>query len=204
MGFWGSLSKWLAGKKREARILCVGLDNSGKSTILDKFKPKKDQRMDTAATLGFSVEKFKFSNITFTAFDMSGQGRYRNLWEKYYSKCDAIIFVLDSSDRLRIPVAKEELNELLKHPSIAGKPNLPILFYANKCDIRNSMPAPKCAQLLGLNKGSWEGNDLDNESPDFRPWYICASNAQTGEGLNEGIKWISEKLVSPGKVNRLV
>ena len=66
----------------------------------------------------------------FTAFDMSGQGRYRNLWEHYYRDCQVaiiitpdinldifhqgIIFVVDSSDRLRMVVAKDELDMLLQ------------------------------------------------------------------------------------------
>ena len=53
-------------------------------------------------------------NVGFTAFDMSGQGRYRNLWEHYYRDCQGIIFVVDSSDRLRMVVAKDELDMLLQ------------------------------------------------------------------------------------------
>ena len=48
---------------------------------------------------------------------MSGQGRYRNLWEHYYEETQAIIFVVDSSDKLRMSVVKDELNQLLDHPS---------------------------------------------------------------------------------------
>lgn len=62
---------------------------------------------------------------------MSGQGRYRNLWEHYYSEVQAIIFVIDSTDRFRMVVAKEELAALLAHENIV-KARIPILFYANK------------------------------------------------------------------------
>ena len=55
-------------------------------------------------------------NVGFTAFDMSGQGRYRNLWEPYYKECQGIVFVVDSSDKLRMVVAKDELDMLLQHP----------------------------------------------------------------------------------------
>lgn len=196
MGLWESLSKWLVGKQQtKVEILCIGLDNSGKSTIMNHFKAKKYQRRDLAPTLGFAVEAFKYSGIEFTAFDMSGQGRYRDLWERYYDKCDAIIFVIDSSDHLRIPVAKEELSQILKHSSIQNNPKLPVLFFANKSDIRSSLSAAKCAQLLGLDDNRWEGNDLNDTSSNLRPWYICSSNAQTGEGLEDGIQWLSKKLI---------
>ena len=56
-----------------------------------------------------------FYSINFTVFDMSGQGRYRNMWEHYYKEAKAIIFVIDSSDKIRMSVAKDELDQLLKH-----------------------------------------------------------------------------------------
>lgn len=40
--------------------------------------------------------------ISFTAFDMSGAGRYRNLWEHHFEACQGIVFVIDSSDRMRL------------------------------------------------------------------------------------------------------
>jgi len=69
---------------------------------------------------------------------MSGQSKYRSLWEQYYEESEAIIFVIDSADRLRIRVAKNELEELLRNPTI-NKRSLPILFYANKMDLGIAM-----------------------------------------------------------------
>merc|ERR1711915_305409 len=90
-------------------------------------------------------------NVGFTAFDMSGQGRYRNLWEHYYRDCQGIIFVVDSSDRLRMVVAKDELDMLLQHPDIQAR-KLPILFFANKMDMRDAMSSVKVSQTLGLER----------------------------------------------------
>ena len=61
-------------RKREANILVIGLDSSGKTTILNHFK-ENQEKADVVPTIGFSVEKFKFRNLSFTAFDLSGQGR---------------------------------------------------------------------------------------------------------------------------------
>jgi len=120
-------------------------------------------------------------SVGFTAFDMSGQGRYRNLWEHYYRDCQGIIFVVDSSDRLRMVVAKDELDMLLQHPDIQAR-RLPILFFANKMDLRDAMSSVKVSQTLGLERL------LD------KPWHICASNATTGEGLQEGIEWLTGQI----------
>lgn len=119
-------------KKREANILVVGLDNSGKSTILNYLKRKEDQVEEVVPTVGFTVERLSGmvknkSNISLTAFDMSGQGRYRNLWEHYYSNVEAIIFVVDSTDALRLVVARDELDMMLRFQQKAQQGNLWLL-----------------------------------------------------------------------------
>ncbi|KAJ7402518.1 ADP-ribosylation factor-like protein 6 [Pitangus sulphuratus] len=93
MGLFDKLAGWLGLKKKEVHVLCLGLDNSGKTTIINKLKPSNAQTQDIVPTIGFSIEKFKTSR--------EGQ---------------AIIFVIDSSDKLRMVVAKEELDTLLNHP----------------------------------------------------------------------------------------
>uniref|UniRef100_A0A8D0IQM1 ARF like GTPase 6 n=1 Tax=Sus scrofa TaxID=9823 RepID=A0A8D0IQM1_PIG len=125
MGLLDRLSGLLGLKKKEVHVLCLGLDNSGKTTIINKLKPSNAQSQDIVPTIGFSIEKFKSSSLSFTVFDMSGQGRYRNLWEHYYKEGQAIIFVIDSSDRLRMVVAKEELDTLLNHPGSQKNVNRP-------------------------------------------------------------------------------
>ena len=112
---------------------------------------------------------------------MSGQGRYRNLWEHYYRDCGGIIFVVDSSDKLRIVVAKDELDMLLKNPEIQSR-NIPILLFANKMDKRESLSSVKVSTSLGLDK-------ITDKS-----WHICASNAITGDGLEEGVAWLTQQI----------
>lgn len=181
MGLLDRFAKWLGLKKKDANILVVGLDNSGKTTIINYLKPKDHQSHDIVPTIGFTVEKFNCSNLSITAFDMSGQGRYRNLWEHYYNECQGIIFVIDSSDKLRMAVAKDELQQLLRHDLIVRK-RIPVLFFANKMDSREAISSVKVSSLLELEK------------VDGKPWHICASNALTGEGLAEGLDWISDQM----------
>lgn len=170
-----------AGKRNVANVVVVGLDNSGKTTIVNRLKPSETQTMDIVPTVGFTVEKFKTKSLQLTAFDMSGQGRYRNLWEHYYRDCHGIIFVLDSADKLRFAVAKDELDQLLAHPELTNR-RIPILILANKMDMRDSVSAVKCSALLDLSR-------VDN-----KPWHIGASNAITGEGLDEGITWLTDQI----------
>ncbi len=82
--------------------------------------------MDIVPTPGFGVEAFAKNKINFTVFDMSGQSKYRTLWEQYYAEAEAVIFVVDSSDKFRMPIAKNELDLLLAHPGtlLRGKTNV--------------------------------------------------------------------------------
>ncbi|XP_076343938.1 ADP ribosylation factor-like 6 [Tachypleus tridentatus] len=181
MGLFSKLASLLGFKRKEASILVVGLDNSGKSTIINHFKAEEDKTIDIVPTVGFTVEKFKVKSLGFIAFDMSGQGRYRNLWEHYYRDVNGIIFVVDSSDSLRLIVAKDELDMMLQHKDIKER-NIPVLFFANKMDLREALSSVKVSQALGLD-------NLKSKS-----WHICASNALTGEGLQEGVEWITDQL----------
>uniref|UniRef100_A0A3Q2D527 ADP-ribosylation factor-like protein 6 n=1 Tax=Cyprinodon variegatus TaxID=28743 RepID=A0A3Q2D527_CYPVA len=175
MGLLDKLSGWLGLRKKEVNVLCLGLDNSGKTTIINQLKPSnvsfgplseewkhvsQTQAQDIVPTIGFNIEKFKSSSLSFTVFDMSGQNRYRSLWEHYYKESNAIIFVIDSSDKLRMVVAKEELETLLNHEDIRNK-KIPVLFFANKMDLRDALSSVKVSQMLCL------------ENIKDKPWHIC-------------------------------
>ncbi|XP_041052084.1 ADP-ribosylation factor-like protein 6 [Carcharodon carcharias] len=162
MGLLDKLAVWLRMKRRDVNVLCLGLDNSGKSTIINRLKPASAQAEELFPTIGFSVEKFSTSRLSFTVFDMSGQGRYRSLWENYYKDAHAIIFVIDCGDKLRIIVAKQELDTILIHPDVKHRPT-PILFFANKMDLSDALSSVMVSQMLELN------NIKD------RPWHICFS-----------------------------
>lgn len=112
---------------------------------------------------------------------MSGHGKYRDLWEHYYKDCHGIIFVIDSSDRLRLVVVRDELDLLLQHPDVCNR-KIPLLFYANKMDCKDALSSVKIAAALGLDK------IMD------KPWHISASNALTGEGLQEGVDWLTQQI----------
>ncbi|CEO99891.1 ADP-ribosylation factor-like protein 6 [Plasmodiophora brassicae] len=167
--------------RHKSQVLVVGLDNSGKSSVINFLKPAKDKVAETQATVGFQVENFRHGQTQFTMFDMSGQGRYRNLWEHYYQDAQAIIFVIDSADSVRMCVVEDELKALLAHKDIANK-SIPMLFFANKIDLPDALDASEISKALQLERIS------------DRPWTIVKSNALTGEGLHEGMKWLDEKL----------
>ncbi|KAK4684444.1 ADP-ribosylation factor 1/2, partial [Tremellales sp. Uapishka_1] len=172
-----SVSRLLQGLfgKKEMRILMVGLDAAGKTTIL--YKLKLGEIVTTIPTIGFNVETVEYKNISFTVWDVGGQDKIRPLWRHYFQNTQGIIFVVDSNDRERITEAREELQRMLSEDELR---DALLLVFANKQDLPNAMNAAEITDKLGLH------------SLRQRAWYIQAACATSGDGLYEGLEWVSE------------
>jgi len=175
-GMFGKLFSGLFGKQ-EMRILMVGLDASGKTTIL--YKLKLGEIVTTIPTIGFNVETVEYKNISFTVWDVGGQDKIRPLWRHYFQNTQGLIFVVDSNDRERISEAREELGRMLNEDELR---DAILLCFANKQDLPNAMNAAEVTDKLGLHA-------LRN-----RNWYIQATCATSGDGLYEGLDWLSNQL----------
>ncbi|KRX25119.1 ADP-ribosylation factor 1-like 2, partial [Trichinella nelsoni] len=171
-----SLFKGLFGKK-EVRILMVGLDAAGKTTIL--YKLKLGEIVTTIPTIGFNVETVEYKNISFTVWDVGGQDKIRPLWRHYFQNTQGLIFVVDSNDRERVGEARDELIRMLAEDELR---DAVLLVFANKQDLPNAMNAAEVTDKLGLHT-------LRNRS-----WYIQATCATSGDGLYEGLDWLSSQL----------
>jgi len=132
---------------KEMRILMVGLDAAGKTTIL--YKLKLGQVVTTIPTIGFNVETVEYKNISFNVWDVGGQDKIRRLWRHYYQQTQALIFVVDSNDRDRAEDAREELNKMLNEDEMR---DAVLLVFANKQDLPNAMPAAEVTEKLGAAK----------------------------------------------------
>lgn len=156
----------------------VGLDAAGKTTIL--YKLKLGEIVTTIPTIGFNVETVQYKNICFTVWDVGGQDKIRPLWRHYFQNTQGLIFVVDSNDRERVVEAEKELQNMLTEDELK---DAVILIFANKQDLPNAMTAAELTEKLKLNT-------LRN-----RRWYIQAACATQGEGLYEGLDWLSNELV---------
>lgn len=163
--------------RSEKRLLMLGLDAAGKTTVL--YKLNLGEAVQTVPTIGFNVEKVQYKNLDFTIWDVGGQERIRVLWKHYYSGTEALIFVVDSNDRERVDIARKELHHLLKQGEMR---DACLLVYANKQDLPNAMDSRELAEKLGLH--SVRGHQ----------WYIQNTVATTGVGLYEGLDWLSKAL----------
>jgi len=163
--------------KKQMRILMVGLDAAGKTTIL--YKLKLGEVVTTIPTIGFNVETVEYKNISFTVWDVGGQDKIRPLWKHYFQNTQGLIFVVDSNDSERVAEANDELQKMLQEDELR---DAVLLVFANKQDLPNAMSVSQLTDKLGLN--SLRG----------RKWYIQAACAADGTGLYEGLDWLSAEL----------
>merc|ERR1712072_1326593 len=145
-GFFAKALEKIMGKK-EMRILMVGLDAAGKTTIL--YKLKLGEVVTTIPTIGFNVETVEYKNIRFTVWDIGGQDKIRKLWRHYYEGNHGLIYVVDSSDRDRVDLAREELQKTLVADELR---DVSILILANKQDLPMAMPASELAEKMKLRE----------------------------------------------------
>ncbi|KAG7522753.1 ADP-ribosylation factor 4 [Solea senegalensis] len=171
-----SLFDRLFGKK-QMRILMVGLDAAGKTTIL--YKLKLGEIVTTIPTIGFNVETVEYKTITFTVWDVGGQDKIRPLWRHYFQNTQGLIFVVDSNDRERVAEAADELSRMMQEDDLK---EAVLLVFANKQDLPNALTTTELTEKLGLH------------SRTNRRWYVQSTCATQGNGLYEGLDWLSTEL----------
>ena len=165
--------------KKEIRILMVGLDAAGKTTILHQLGKKGEVK--TLPTIGFNVESLDYKNFNFIVFDLGGADKMRLLFRHYYQNTKGLIFVVDSHDRDRIEEAAEELKKMLAEEELK---DCCVLFMANKQDLNDALSTDEVTKALGM------------ESLKERTWFVQGTSGITGQGLEEGLNWMASVLLN--------
>ena len=203
----GQLSKMM-GKifgSKEMRLLMLGLDAAGKTTIL--YKLKLGQDVTTIPTVGFNVETVTYKNVKFNVWDVGGQDKIRPLWRHYFSGTQGLIFVIDSCDAARMDEARQELHRIINDREM--KDSL-LLVFANKQDLKEgtldtcfaafvACVCVCCSMLtIPLAMTPQEVTEaLQLSKLKDKVWYVVPSCATTGEGLLEGLAWLSNNVKAP-------
>uniref|UniRef100_A0A8I3NNW9 ARF like GTPase 5B n=2 Tax=Canis lupus familiaris TaxID=9615 RepID=A0A8I3NNW9_CANLF len=156
---------WSLFCNQEHKVIIVGLDNAGKTTILYQFL--MNEVVHTSPTIGSNVEEIVVKNTHFLMWDIGGQESLRSSWNTYYSNTEFIILVVDSIDRERLAITKEELYRMLAHEDLR---KAAVLIFANKQDMKGCMTAAEISKYLTLS------------SIKDHPWHIQSCCALTGEG----------------------
>ncbi|XP_047496081.1 E3 ubiquitin-protein ligase TRIM23-like [Penaeus chinensis] len=173
------------GARIEMRVVTLGLDGAGKTSIL--FKLKQDEFVSTIPTIGFNVETIEYKNFKFTVWDVGGQPKLRPLWRHYYFNTQAVIFVVDATDVDRLVEAQSELTKLMTERELK---DASLLIFANKENCDGALGVAALTESLGVHKLCLG-----------RSWHIQPCDAQSGMGLHQGLDWLARQLVPSEVLN---
>jgi len=168
---------------KEMRLLMLGLDAAGKTTIL--YNLKLEQDVTTTPTVGFNVETVTYKNTKFNVWDVGGQDKIRPLWRHYFSGTQGLVFVIDSSDHNRIEEARVELTRIIQDREMN---DALLLVFANKQDVPNALTPDQLSKRLQLDQVAKN-----------HTWKVEPSCAKSGEGIFEGLAWLASNIKTPAK-----
>uniref|UniRef100_UPI00358FE372 ADP-ribosylation factor-like protein 4A n=1 Tax=Myxine glutinosa TaxID=7769 RepID=UPI00358FE372 len=189
--FAGELGPALSSLSRFHRlhVAIFGLDFAGKTSLL--YRLKLGENVRTLPTVGFNTERLQLQLtpsrqcVPFHFWDVGGQDKLRPLWRSYARGADALIFVVDSADPERFEEARAELLRVVRLPRAQ---EVPLLVFANKQDLPQSVGAVKLEKILGLS-----------EFGTGMAWHMQAVSADTGRGLHEGLARLHEMIMKRRK-----
>ncbi|XP_039256873.1 ADP-ribosylation factor-like protein 2 [Styela clava] len=174
-----TILKKMKQKEKEMRILMLGLDNAGKTTILKKFN---GEDIDTISpTLGFNIKTIEHRGFKLNIWDVGGQKSLRSYWRNYFESTDGLVWVVDSADKRRMEDCIKELQLLLVEERLAGAT---LLVFANKQDLPGSLSSEEIKEVLEL------------DSIKTHHWSIFPCSAVTGANLLEGVNWVVDDISS--------
>jgi len=168
-------------KEQELRILILGLDNAGKTTIMKRVLG--EDHKEISPTVGFNIKTLEFQGYLLNMWDVGGQKSIRSYWRNYFEQTDGIIWVIDSVDHYRLAECKTQLRDILKQEKLAGSS---LLIFANKQDLGGALSFEQIVAYL----------DLENEDIGGRHWTIIGCSAMAGTGLHEGFSWMVNDISS--------
>ncbi|EPR80106.1 ADP-ribosylation factor [Spraguea lophii 42_110] len=171
--------KKLKKERNELRLITIGLDNAGKTTIL---KSMFDITDIVYPTFGYLTHEVNFNDHILTILDIGGQKSIRKYWNNFFEKADGLIFVVDLTDtRDFIPYLQHVAND----PFLDG---VPLLILGNKWDLKEESD--------GLEICNRIEKAFDSEIVKCYP-----VSAKLNKNLNESFKWLTEKIESLEKIN---
>ena len=165
-------------KNREVRLLLLGLDNAGKSTVLNSIIG--EDVGDVQPTFGFQIKSFVSHGALINFWDVGGQESFRPFWKNYFERTDGIIWVIDGSDAERFPEHIAEFTQLL-HESFLLMSS--ILVLVNKSDLYGPENFRRICELLEFG-----------EMPAHMRVFACS--AMDGSGVQEAMEWFMQDIMS--------
>jgi len=185
--FWSALA-YLGLANKSARIIFLGLDNAGKTTLMHVLK--SSHLKQPTPTFHPTMEELVIGKVNFNAYDLGGHEQARRVWRDYFPLVNAIVYIVDCADRARIPESKTELDNILSNPELS---KIPVLVLGNKIDIPRAMSEDELRNALGLHQNLTTGKTY-MDLKGIRPIEIFMCSIVNRQGYGEGFRWLSEYL----------
>ncbi|XP_004409618.1 PREDICTED: ADP-ribosylation factor-like protein 3-like [Odobenus rosmarus divergens] len=182
VGLLSILRKLKSAPDQEVRILLLGLDNAGKTTLLKQLASEDISHI--TPTQGFNIKSVQSQGFKLNVWDIGGQRKIRPYWRNYFENTNILIYVIDSADRKRFEETVQELAELLEEEKLSC---VPVLTFANKQDLLTVAPASEIAEGLNLR------------TIRDRIWQIQSCSALTGEGVQDGMNGVCKNVSAKKK-----
>ncbi|KAG8826199.1 hypothetical protein FRC19_009549 [Serendipita sp. 401] len=169
----------------QARIIMLGLNGAGKTTVL--YRLKLNETIATLPTAGFSVEKIDHKGTSYILWEIPGQANF-SISSDYLGNKDGVIVVVDSTDESQFATTKENMDRYLANEDLKG---CPLLVLANKQDLPNAADVHIITSKLDLM------SRRNNEC------FVSPCSAVTGDGLFEGLEWMGNTLQRLGRLKTI-
>eukprot|EP00808_Paulinella_micropora_P001277 g36107.t1 len=189
---WKTL-QYLGLANKSARVIFLGLDAAGKTTLLHLLKYGTVRHFEPTGMPG--QDEIKMANITFSAHDLGGHQAVRRLWDHYCFHADAIVFVVDATDHKRMEEAREELAKILASVDLQEK-KTPILILGNKIDREGALPEGELAVALGLQSDPQHvpNKKTKVDRSTTQPVQLFMTSFKRKTGHIDGFRWLSQYL----------
>lgn len=173
--------------QKNAKILFLGLDNAGKTTLM--YMLRNERLAQCQPTQYPTSEELLIENIKFHAFDLGGHEAARRVWKDYYVDVSAVVFLVDAHDHQRFNEAKNELNALLGEECLAG---VPFLVFGNKIDLPSAAGEDELRFSLGIHDFTTGKSIRAAAGQNIRPIELFMCSIAKKMGYGEGFRWVSQ------------